>query len=93
MKLSKKLLDQSGEMLKDLLNHHANEINEAFAENDEILEVSVKMRYSFIKEKFKIQTGINFVADRVKDDSTFWYDPKQRQLFKEDPDAGSGDDR
>ena len=46
----------------------------------EILEIKLKARYSFNKGKFKIQTGINFVTDRVKDNSVLWYDPAQAEF-------------
>jgi hypothetical protein len=67
-------------MIEGHLTRYADHIGVAFSENDEILEIKLKARYSFNKGKFKIQTGINFVTERIKDDSVLWYDPDQAEF-------------
>jgi hypothetical protein len=101
MEITEEIIKKTSEMIEDHLTQHADQIGLAFSENDEILEIKLKARFSFNRGKFKIQTGINFVTDRVKDDSVIWYDPDQAQFnfnFNGSPaddgeaDAGEDDD-
>jgi hypothetical protein len=39
------------------------------------------------KEKFKIQTDISFISEKIKDSLTRWWDPNQRQLFEDEPEG------
>ena len=80
MEITTEIIQKTGAMIKGHLSDYADEIGRAFSENDEILEIKLKARYSFNKGKFKIQTGINFVTDRVKDNSVLWYDPAQAEF-------------
>jgi hypothetical protein len=80
MEITEEIISKTSAMIEGHLTDFSDEIGKAFSENDEILEIKLKARYSFNKGKFKIQTGINFVTDRVKDDSILWYDPDQREF-------------
>jgi hypothetical protein len=80
MEITDEIIAKTVEMIAGHLKKYEDHIGVAFSENDEILEIKLKARYSFNKGKFKIQTGINFVTDRVKDDTVIWYDPDQAQF-------------
>jgi hypothetical protein len=92
MEITQEILDKGLYLISELLTTHRDKINDAFSENDEILEIKLRTRFSFNKGKFKIQSGINFVESRIKENSIVWYDPDQRELFTEEPpDNGGGD--
>jgi hypothetical protein len=80
MEINQEIIDKTVDMIREHLENYGAEIGTAFSENDEILEIKLKARYSFNKGKFKIQTGINFVTERIKDDTVLWYDPEQREF-------------
>ena len=86
MEINNLIIDQASEQLKSHLKTQRDRIERAYANNAEILEIGLKVRLSFVKNKFKIQTGINFVESRCKDDAVTWYDPKQKQFFEDEPD-------
>jgi hypothetical protein len=96
MEITDEIIAKTVEMIAGHLKGYQDEIGTAYSEHDEILEIKLKARYSFNKGKFKIQTGINFVTDRVKDDSVLWYDPDQRHfnfnLNGDQGDAGGADE-
>lgn len=85
MEITQEIIDKTAEMIRGNLADYRDEISEAYSKHDEILEIKLTTRYSFNKGKFKIQTSINFVTDRIKDNSVIWYDPEQRQMFEEEP--------
>jgi len=85
MEITDEIITKTAEMIKGNLADYQAEISEAYSKHDEILEIKIRARYSFNKGKFKIFTEINFVTDRVKDNSVVWYDPDQRKMFEEDP--------
>jgi hypothetical protein len=85
MEITEEIIEKTAEMIKGNLADYRDEISEAYSKHDEILEIGLKARYSFNKGKFKIQTSINFVTDRIKDNSVIWYDPEQRQMFEQEP--------
>lgn len=84
MEITKAILKQSVDQFNALLEQHLPEINQGFEANDEILEIPVKIRYSFIDGKLKNLVNINFVKDRCKDDSVSWWDPNQKKLFDDE---------
>ena len=67
MEINAKIIKKTVEMIKGNLNDYQAEINKAYSKHDEILEVKLKARFSFNKGKLKIQTGINFVTERIKE--------------------------
>lgn len=81
MKITKEILDRSADQVKTLLTTHINSIDQAFDAGDEILEIPIKIRYSYVDGKLKLACTTNFVKDRVKDNAVAWYDPDQKQLF------------
>ena len=83
MEITKEILSRSVQQVADLLDRHQGSINQSFEAGNEILEIPIKLRYTFVDGKLKIVAKTNFVKDRVKDDLTSWYDPDQKQLFDE----------
>lgn len=85
MEITQEIIKKTAEMIRGNLNDYRDQINQAYSENDEILEIGLKARYSFLKGNFKIQTNINFVTDRIKDKSVAYWDPDQMQIFDGPP--------
>lgn len=81
MEITEKLIQTSIKQIGALLKNHLPEINQGFESNDEIIEIPIKVRYSFVDGKLKMAANINFVKDRCKDDAVKWYDPNQKKLF------------
>jgi hypothetical protein len=69
------------------LSDYQNYVDRAFQENNEILDINLKIKLSMNKEKFKIQTDISFISEKIKDSLTRWWDPNQRQLFEDEPEG------
>ncbi len=84
MEITQKIIDKSVKQIATLLKNHLTEINQGFESGDEILDIPLKIRLSFVDGKLKNVVKINFVKDRCKDDSTSWYDPKQNELFDDE---------
>ncbi len=82
MEITEEIINKTAEMVRGNLADYREQISEAYSKHDEILEIKLSARYSFNKGKFKIQTNINFVTDRIKDNSVAWWDPEQRQMFE-----------
>jgi hypothetical protein len=89
MEIDKKIIKQASDQLKGHLEQQRDRINGAYSNNAEILEIGLKARFSYVKNKFKIKTEINFVESRLKDTATTWYDPKQKQFSFDEPEAGA----
>jgi hypothetical protein len=87
MEISKEILKQAGEMSASQLSDYQNYVDRAFQENNEILDINLKIKLSMNKEKFKIQTDISFISEKIKDSLTRWWDPNQRQLFEDEPEG------
>ena len=87
MEINQKIIHQAGEQLLAHLQVQKDRIGHAYSNNMEILEVGLKCRFSYVKNKFKIQTGINFVESRCKDEAVTWYDPKQKEFFEDEPES------
>ena len=85
MDIDKKIRKQAADQLKGHIDQQADRIQTAYANNSEILEIGLKCRFSYVKNKFKIKTEINFVESRLKDTSTTWYDPKQKEFTFDEP--------
>lgn len=88
MDITKQILEVAGAQCNTNLTEHVDQINSAFSNSEDILEINQKTRLSFVKGKLRISTGINFVTDRFKDKLEQWWDPDQMQLFDEEPNNG-----
>jgi len=86
MEITKDILERASQMITSMIMDHQSQIDSAFSNMDEILDVNCKVKLSMNKEKFKIQTDISFTSEKIKDSLTFWYDPDQKQLFDQEPD-------
>ena len=83
MEITQDILSRAAQQVADHLTGHKDSINLAFDNGEEVIEIPLKIRLSFVEGKLKIKTSINFVKDRLKDESVAWYDPDQKQLFDE----------
>ena len=92
MEIDSNIIMQASEQILRHLTAQKDRIGIAYSNNSEILEIGFKCRFSYVKNKFKIKTEINFVESRCKDNAVTWYDPKQRQFFENEPDKNSSDD-
>jgi len=88
MEINEDIISKAKEMVANNLENHHQEINNAFIQMEEILDVNLKVRFSMNKGKFKIQSDISFTSEKIKDSQTYWYDPHQPELFSmEEPPA------
>ena len=55
MEIDKKIVVQAGEQLLGHLLIQRDRIEKAYQSNSEILEIGLKCRFSYVKNKFKIQ--------------------------------------
>jgi hypothetical protein len=85
MNITPEILAEAGEMLKGHLKDYQNDIDQAFSNFEEKLTVNFMAKLGVDKGKIKIETGISFPVEKVKDADTKYFDPDQRELFgKED---------
>jgi hypothetical protein len=71
MKITDKTLEKGGEMLGRLMQSYKTKINEAFQKSEELnIGLSLKIEPGNIPEKVRLEAGINFVSERVKDTFT-----------------------
>lgn len=87
MEINSDIITQAKKMVGNNLESYQNEINEAFIQMDETLDINLKVRLSMNKGKFKIQSDISFTSEKIKDSQIYWYDPQQPELFSTDPPA------
>ena len=85
MEITTDILERASQMVSGMIMDHQGQIDSAFSNMDEILDVNYKVKLSMNKEKFKIQTDISFTSEKIKDSLTVWYDPDQKQLFDQEP--------
>ena len=88
MEIDQVIIKQAAEQIKGHLEQQKDRINGAYTNNSEILEIGLKARFSYVKNKFKVKTEINFIESRLKDTATTWYDPQQKQFSFEEPENG-----
>ena len=81
MEITEQFLETAVNQVSVLLKVHLVEINQGFVDNDEIIDIPIKVRFSFVDGKLKIASNINFVKQRCKDDAVIWYDPVQKNMF------------
>jgi hypothetical protein len=85
MEITTDILERASQMVTSMIMDHQNQIDSAFSNMDETLDINCKVKLSMNKEKFKIQTDITFTSEKIKDSLTVWYDPDQKQLFDSEP--------
>ncbi|MDD4997855.1 MAG: hypothetical protein PHI99_06870 [Syntrophales bacterium] len=71
MKITDKTLEKGGEMLGRLMQSYRTKINEAYLKSEELnIGLSLKIEPGTTSEKVRLEAGINFVSERVKDTFT-----------------------
>ncbi len=91
MDITPEILTQAGIMLKTHLEENHHDIDQAFNNFKEDLTINLKAKIGIEKGLIKIQTGISFPVEKVQDAETKYFDPNQRELFKEEENGNSGE--
>ena len=82
MKIGNVTMGKIQDEIVNLLSTYHKSIDQAYIKSeDEILSISLKVKLSPDDEKIKIEVGISFVSDKVKDSVTVYADEKQQVLF------------
>lgn len=85
MEIKEKTIEESLNLMKDLMISHLVELNKAYVKAEKTLAISMGMKFEpDSKDKTKIEASINFVTDRVKDSATAMIDENQMKLFDKD---------
>ena len=91
MKIGEKTLERGGEMLTALMKTYQKRINEAFVnEGEKSLKIglSLDIEPGPASGTFRLQAGISFISQRVKDTYTDNVDEQQLGLFDEEKAVG-----
>mgnify|MGYP000026363324 CR=1 FL=1 len=87
MKLNQEVIQKIGENVTKLLSEYINELDEAYLKCDEkkfSITLGTKIEETD-KSRFKVETSISFVKDKVKDSVTDYVDAEQVSFnFKEE---------
>jgi hypothetical protein len=85
MEIDEKIIVQATEQILAHLQAQRDRIGLAFTNNSEILDIGLKCRFSYARNKFKIQTDIKFIESLCKDQAVTWYDPEQMSFSDIEP--------
>ena len=83
MYIGPRTIQKTIKMLNQQLFDYKKEMEEAYCKSDNALDVALKVKYTPCGSGVKIETSINFVADRVKDSMRATCDEQQLELFEE----------
>jgi len=75
-----KTITETGDMLQGHLWDYRKSIDEAYCECDNALTVTLKAKYSPSGSGVKIDTAIDFIAEKIKDSSSRIIDENQQPL-------------
>ena len=67
MDINQEVIERGARNIRKILLSYSGEIAEAFLKADDELKVGLSLEFAPKGSGIKIKTGINFVADRVKD--------------------------
>ena len=70
MDINQEVIERAARNLRLILSTYSGEIAEAFLKADDELKIGLSLEFAPKGSGIKIKTGINFVSERVKDDST-----------------------
>jgi hypothetical protein len=83
MNITWAVLDEVGELVKDIMRMHQPEIDKAYLKLDGALTLSLSAKFKPTKDgTFEIEAGISFTAEKVKDSIVKYYNEKQGELFE-----------
>lgn len=87
MQIGEKTIERGGEMLTALMKTYKKKINDAFKnEGEKALKIGLSLDIEAGKASgtFKLEAGINFVSERIKDTYTDNVDEQQMGLFEQE---------
>ena len=87
MRIGNKTIARIVEDLEHHLHVYQEDINEAYLKADDALAITLTARLSPDKGRTKVETGISFVAEKIKDKVTAYVDEDQQDLFPDHPEA------
>jgi hypothetical protein len=86
MKIGEKTLKKGGEMLTSIMLSYISKINEAFLHNGESelkIGLDLTIKPGAANGNFKLQSGIKFITEQIKDTFSDSCDELQTNLFEE----------
>jgi len=83
--IGEKTFEKGGEMLAALMKSYKTKINEAYLAADEELKIglSLTVKPAACTGSFALEAGINFIAEKIKDQFNATVDELQSNLFEE----------
>jgi len=82
--INTEVLIMAGDKLKAHLLDYERMIEQAYLKLEEgALTVNLSAKFSESSNCMKVETGISFVADKVKDKGTLYYDPDEKKKPKQ----------
>lgn len=85
--IDKNILTETSEMLKGHLLDYQQAIDEAYCEAENALSVNLKAKFAPKDSGIKIDTSIEFVAEKIKDAASRTIGGTQKALPFDDPQA------
>jgi len=83
--IGKQTLSQAAGMIRALLVESQDKIDRAYcSQEDDVLSVSVSLKFAPDAEGTKIEAGISFVESRVKEKAVTVFDEQQLPLWNSD---------
>ena len=83
MHISKAVINQTIDSITGLLNDNQDDIEDAYCNEEKSISIAISIKYGIAKggQGIGIETGINFVKERVKQKTVAIVDDKQKPLF------------
>ena len=82
MQVGQNTIESIVDSLGALVNEHRVALNDAFLKSEDELSVSLSIKLCPENGRMKIESSINFVAERVKDKTTTFVSEAQGKLFE-----------
>ena len=92
MKIGPKTIEAITTDIQGLLNAYQNDLGKAYlAAGDDPLKISLGVKVSPKDGQLKVETGISFTTEKIKDTKTSYVDENQANLFEGKKDKKGGD--
>ena len=92
MKIGPKTIEAITTDIQGLLNAYQNDLDKAYlAAGDDPLKISLGVKVSPKDGQLKVETGISFTTEKIKDTKTSYVDENQANLFEGKKDKKGGD--
>ena len=80
-KLNGETIDKAVEEIRAHIGSNYKKLIETYNTQPGALNVSLSMKFTPCEDGIAVDTGITYVTEKIKESSTFVYDPDQKQLF------------